>query len=191
MEVNIKNAKDGQIAEVTPNGQLSVRAEVNSQQHFISHEFGQAYQAHGASDTLTAATHTVLHLKNDDPNRDLLISYIRPQLVGANAADTVGDYFEFGFGRTVASGGSAMIPVNMNRKVGSVALVTATIGSPTMAGTFLSMEHWHPGVSGDANSFNKEGSVVLGLNDTFEIRYVSTATAGIARARVTFMMAEE
>ena len=191
MEVNIKNHKTGQLAEVNANGQLEVRSESNSQQHFISHNFGQSYQVHGSTDTLTAATHTVLHIKNTDPGRDLVISYIRLQLVAANASDTLTDYFEFGFKTEVASGGAAVTPINLNKKVGSVALVTATKTSPTMSGTLESLEHWHPKASGDINTFNKDGSIILGLNDTFEIRYISTSTTGIARARITFMMVEE
>jgi hypothetical protein len=140
---------------------------------------------------LDAATHTVLHIKNTDPERDFVISYIRVQLVTANVADALTDYFEFGFGREVASGGSAVIPVNLNKKVGSVSQVIATIGSPVMTGTFESMEHWHPKASGDINTYNKDGSIILGLNDTFEIRYISTSTTGVARARITFMMVEE
>ena len=191
IEVNVKNAANGDTAKVTKNGQVEVRAESNSQQHFISHNFGQAYQVHGASDTLTAATHTVLHIKNKDPERDIVISYIRLQLIAANASDALTDYFEFGFKTEVASGGAAIIPVNLNKKVGSVAQVTATKTSPTMSGTLESLEHWHPKASGDINTFNKDGSIILGLNDTFEIRYVSTSTTGVARARITFMMVEE
>lgn len=191
MEVNIKNHKDGKIAEVTKHNQLRVRAEVNSQQHFVSHNFGQAYQAFGSSDTLTAATHTVLHIKNDDANRDLIISDISLQLVGADASDAITDYFEMGFDRTVSSGGAAMIPVNMNRKVGSVAEATATTTSPTMAGTFVATERWYPQASGEFNEYNKDGSIVLGLGKTFEIRYISTATAGIAEARIAFLMVDE
>jgi hypothetical protein len=190
-EVQIKNHKDGQMASVTPNGQLEVRAESNSQQHFVSHEFGQAYQVHGGTATLTAGTHTVLHIKNTDPERDLVISYIRVQLAGADVADATTDYFEFGFGREVSSGGTEATPVNLNKKVGSVASVTATAVNPTMSGAFESLEHWHPQASGLQNTFNKEGSIILGLNDTFEIRYISTSITGEARARVTFMLVEE
>ena len=37
-------------------------------------------------------------------------------------------------------------------------------------------------------TFNKQGSVIVGQNDTLEIRVVSDHTAGTAYARVTFMM---
>jgi len=190
-EVNIKNASDGSIAQVTPNNQLVVKSESNSQQHYISRNFGQSYQIFGRTGTLTAATTTVLHVKNLDPERDIVISFMRVQLVGANVADSVDDYFEFGFGQEVASGGATVTAVNMNRTVGSQALITGTDSGPTMSGTFVGAERWHPPTSGAANTFNKDGSIILGLGDTFEIRYVGTSTTGIAEARITFMMTDQ
>lgn len=190
-EVTIKNAGDGRMAEVTPSGQLKSSSESLSQQHVISKEFGQAYQAYGRTATLTAGTTTVLHLKNTDPNRDLVVSFIRIQAVGINVSDDVGNYFEFGFGRTVASGGTPATVTNLNRKRGIVASAVATDGSPTMAGTFAGIERWHPAASGEANTFRKDGSIILGLNDTLEIRYVGTSTTGIAEARITFMLVDK
>ena len=191
LEANIKDSSTGRLAKVTENGQLEVRSESVSRAHFISHAFGQAYQTHGRTGTLTAATHTVLHLRNDDPSREMVISSIRVQLIGANASDAITDYFEFGFGRTVSSGGSTAVTTNLNRQVGTVALATTTTGSPTMAGTFASIERWYPAASGEQDIFNEDGAIILGLNDTFEIRYVSTATTGIAEARIEFLMDSE
>lgn len=190
-EVNIKNAADGSIAQVTPNNQLVVKSESNSQQHYISRNFGQAYQIFGRTGTLTAATTTVLHINNNDPERDIVISFMRLQLVGANVADSVDDYFEIGFGRDVASGGSPVTAINMNRKVGSQALITGTDSSPAMSGTFIGTERWHPAASGDSIPLREDGAVILGLGDTFEIRYVGTSTTGIAEARITFMMTDQ
>jgi hypothetical protein len=43
--------------------------------------------------------------------------------------------------------------------------------------------------AGDQVVYNKQGSIILGLNDTFSIKFVSTGT-GTGAARVTFMMLE-
>ena len=119
---------------------------------------------------------------------------MRAQIVGATggAFNSLTNYLEMGFGRTVASGGTPTTPANMNRSSGVVASVTATEGAPTMAGTFAEVgDRWHPTASGEAAVYNKEGSVILGLNDTMELRYVGTHTAGEIFARVTFMMMSE
>jgi hypothetical protein len=194
VEINIKNHSTGVLAGVTDKNQLKVEAESISQQHFISREFGQAYQVIGDTGTLTSGTNTALHLINNDSNRDLIISYIRVQQVGSTTGgsfDDVGNYFSLGFGRTVSSGGSSTTPVNMNSISGAVSDVVATDSSPTMAGTFSEIDRWYPKASGDDKTYNKEGSVVLGLNDTFEVRHVGTFTDGIAYARVSFFMIDK
>lgn len=188
MDINIRNHADGKIAGVTSEHQLQVEAEVHELQHHISRSTGQAYQVRGETDTLTAATIPVLHLRNDDPDRALVISFIRSGVVATNASlPAIAEYFALGFNTTI-SGGTAVTPVNMNRKSGSDALVTATTSTPTSAGTFVEFDRWYPNSNGDRESYNKQGSIILGLNDTIEIRHISTGTAGVSWARITFMM---
>jgi len=191
MDVNIKNSTNGLIAGVTKEHQLRTFAENIPQQHFISKEFGQTFQAFGSTGTLSSGTLTSLHLKNDDPTRLLVVTYIRLQLVGASGGSfaSLDNYSDIGFGRTVSSGGAPMEPTNMNKSSGVVPLVTATETAPTMTGTFVSNgDKWWPSANGTEETYNKAGSLILGLNDTLEIRYVGTHTAGELYSRVTFMM---
>ena len=135
-----------------------------------------------------------MHVINEDPDKDLVVTFLRAQIVGASggAFDALTDFLEFGFGRTVASGGTAMTPVNMNRSSGVAASVTATENNPTMAGTFVSIgDVWHPAAGGETAVYNKNGSVILGLNDTLEVRYIGTHTAGEIECRITFMMIDK
>lgn len=189
MEVNISNHSDGTMAGVTEDYQLKVRAENQSLQHYISLNNGNAYQVEGTA-TVANATTTVLHIKNDDPDNDLVITYIRLQVIdpaGGTAPPAAANYWEMGFDRTVSSGGSAATPTNMNRKVGKVAAVTCTDSGPTMTGTHVNADTQY--VSGESMvSYSKDGSPILGLNDTFEIRLTSDNTSGTAYARVTFLM---
>lgn len=188
MEITIKNHSDGTVAGVTNEHQLQVEAEIHELQHHVSRTTGQSFQVVGVSDTLTAADVTVLHIKNNDPDRKLVVSFIRSGVVAGNASfPTIGDYFSLVFG-TEVTGGTAVEPVNVNRTSGSDALVTVTASTPTATGTAIEFDRWYPNGSGDRNAYNKQGSVILGLNDTIEIRHTSTSTAGIAWARVTFMM---
>ena len=191
MEVNIKNHDNGYLAGVTRDYQLKVQSESLSLQHFISRAYAQTFQVIGRTDTLTAATIPILHIKNDDPDRLLVFSYIRAGIVDSNATlPGVGDYIQLGLGSTVTSG-TAVTPVNVNATSGKVATVTATHSTPTSGGTFTEIDAFYPKADGEQQVWNKDGSVVLGLNDTFEARIVSTATAGIAWARFTFMMLDK
>lgn len=178
----------GFLLGITPQNQAKVVAEVHSLQHHIARHTGQTYQAISIDTGITAKTQTLLHLINTDADKVLVISYMRMQAITDTASKpVVGEFFEIGFGRTVASGGSTTTPVNMNRASGNVAKVTATGIDPTMAGTFTAFDRVYNESSGREYVFNKEGSIILGLNDTIEIRFVS-AGAGEAKARITFMM---
>jgi hypothetical protein len=77
----------------------------------------------------------------------------------------------------------------MNFDSGNVAPATAYEESPVMAGTFTEFDAYYPDGS-TMMVFNKHGSIVLGLNDTLEVRLVSDHTAGVAYARVTGMFKE-
>ena len=140
---------------------------------------------------ITAKTQTLLHIKNTDTTRNCVISFIRFQAITNTASKpVVGEYFEFGFNRTVASGGTVTTPVNMNVGSGNTASVVCTGVDPTMAGTFAAIDRMYHKASGDEYTYNKHGSLILGLNDTFECRLVSAGT-GEAKARITFMMIDK
>jgi hypothetical protein len=55
-----------------------------------------------------------------------------------------------------------------------------------MAGTFTQFDKWYPGAD-QMMTYNKHGSLIIGFNDTLEIRLVTDHTAGNALARVTGM----
>ena len=186
MEINIKNARDGQLAYVTQQGQLFTQAESISQQHFVSRYFGNSYQISAQVNLVNGAA-TVLHIRNNDASRDAVFSYMRMQVVGATTVDDVNNYFSWGTGTTVDSGGSVITPKNMNSISGTAAQVTVTSGA-TMTGTYVESERWYPQSSGQQNTFNKAGAPIMGLGDSAEIRFVGTNTTGIANVRVTFMM---
>ena len=181
----------GYSAKVTKRNQLATYTESASIQHYISANQGQAYQVIGDFATVNNSTHTVLHVKNSDSDRVMVVTYIRVNLLdfaGGTSVPNVATYFDIGFGRTVSSGGTAVTPVNMNRDSGNTASVTATDNNPTMAGTFTEIDRHYVQAEGQEWAYNKEGTVILGLNDTIEIRVTSDHTSGVAYARMSFIM---
>lgn len=186
--VQISNHSDGTLAGITSEHQLLVRAESHELQHHIARHQGQTYQVISIDTGITAKTQTLLHLKNDSATHDMVVSFIRIEAITNTASKpVVGEYFELGYGRTVASGGTAATPVNTNTASGNTAGVTATGIDPTMAGTFTLIDRKYHQANGEETVFNKQGSLVVGQNDTFEIRFLSAGT-GEAKCRVTFMM---
>jgi hypothetical protein len=174
---------------VTEENQGLVQAEIHELQHHISWNNGQAYQIWGTETAIAAATQTILWVRNDSTTQNFIVSYMRLQVAGESggtALTSAENYFQLGFGRTYGSGGTEVTPVNMNQASGNVASLTAYHESPTMAGTFTEFDRWYPG-SDSMQVYNKHGSMILGLNDTIEIRLVSDHTAGHAYARITGM----
>ena len=190
MPIQIQNHTDGTLAGVTPEHQIKSRSESHELQHHVSWLSEEAYQAISVDTGITAATQTLLHVKNTSATKNLVVSFIRFQAITDTAnKPVVGEYFEMGFGRTVDAGGTPAIPVNMNTLSGKVAEATVTGVDPTMAGTFVPIDRWY-NENNNEHKYDKHGSIVLGLNDTFEIRLVS-AGAGEAVCRVTFMMLDK
>ena len=183
-------AGSGRAVKVNRDNNLSVHATSASQQHTNSESKGQAYQAWGLTDTLTSATIPILHLKNTSADKQLVVTFIRFQTIDNNVSAGVGEYFAVGFGRTYSSGGTEMTPVNLNTSSGNKAEATAYQSTPTLAGTNVEIDRAYNKAEGEIVTFNKDGSIVVGPNDTIEFYYVGTSTAGVAYARCSFYMQE-
>jgi len=183
-------AGKGNSARVDDKGRLWVDSKSLSMQHLASHKDGQAYQVMGIS-TLANATVAALHIKNNSSDLDLVVTYIRHQIIdeaGGTALPNASNYLRVAFGRTYASGGAAVTPVNMNKKSGNDADVTAYQTSPTLAGTATEFDRWYTKAEADMHSWNKEGTVILGKNDTMELSYVGDHTSGSIFTRMSFVM---
>jgi hypothetical protein len=172
---------------ITSENQAKVQAEIHELQHHVSWTDGQCYQTIGYESAITNTTQTILHIKNTSSTKNFVVSYMRLQIVGESggtALPAAATFFSLGFGRTYSSGGRSVTPVNMNQTSGNVAALTCYDDSPTLAGTFTEFDNWYPD-SGAMITYNKHGSLILGLNDTMEIRLTTNHTAGTGFARVT------
>lgn len=177
-------------AKVNGDGQLSVIAENQELQHYISRYKGESYQAIATDTGITAQAQTILHLKNNSTTHWLVVSFIRLFAITNTASKPViGEFWEVGVDDLVSSGGTVITPVNVNRNAGSVADVTATgATAPTMSGGFTGLDKWYN--NNTEQAYNKQGSIILPLNGTFSARFTATGT-GQATARITFMMIEK
>ena len=190
MEVRIQNNDDGTVAGVTKGGQLRVIGENHSLPFHISYAQAGVYQF-VAEATLTNGTATVWHIKNTDTTRICVLAEMDAQIIdpaGGTAIPSANTYIDIGFNRTYSSGGSALTPVNQNRTVGKVASVDLYEGAPTMAGTFLETQKWFPDAEASRYTFEERDGLILGLNDTLEMRVISDNTSGTCLSHCTFMM---
>jgi len=190
MEVRIQNNDDGTIAGVTNAGQLRAVSETHSLPFHISYTQAGVYQF-VADATVINGTATVWHIKNTDTTKLLVIAEINAQVVdaaGGTAIPSANTYFEIGFNRTYSSGGTALTLVNQNRTVGKVASIDLYDNAPTLAGTFLQTQKWFPSAEAERYTFEERDSLILGLNDTLEMRIVSDHTSGTALSHCTLML---
>ena len=187
----LDGAGTGQLAHVTGEGQIRVVSEGHSLQHHVSRGFGLSFQVIGSSTHTGGSgsdTYTVLHIQNTSSNLWLVVTYIRVQAILAVTGDE-NDYFSLGFGTEYSLGGSDATPANMNRQSGNAAAATCKQSLDddpiTVTGTFTEFDRWYTdGIS--MTTFNKEGSLILGQNNTLESR-ITTIQDGTFYTRVTFM----
>jgi len=175
----------GYRAGVTDEHQIKVVSESHELQHHVSWLYGQTYQVEGSHTLASSGTKNTLHIKNTSPTRDMVITFVRLQFVGDGTID-VNTYMQYGFGPTYASGGAVITSVNMNRTSANAAEATCYDDNLVTAGTFIPVDTWYCDAS--QIRYEKQGSIILGLNDTFMSRLITDQTAGIAYTRVTFNM---
>ena len=190
IDIQIKNNDDGKTASVTPDYQLKVSAENHELQHYMAITHGQTYQVEYIDTGITAKTQAILHLKNTDPTRNMVISYLRLQAITAGTYPSTGEMWKLCLNETYTSGGTVLIPTNTFQKSGKAAVAEVYGNDPTLGGTPLVLDSQAPKDNGQEISYNKHGSIILGLNDTLTIKYISAST-GWAKARLTFVMSDE
>ncbi len=179
-------------AKVDSNKRIWVDAKHTSAQHAVSANKQLAFQVIGTA-TLSSGTVVALHIKNTDANRNMVLSYIRHQIIDPSGGTTfpnVSNYFSIRLNRTYSSGGSAVVPVNMY--AGSANLASATIyaDNPTLAGTAGEFDRWYTKSECDMNTFNKEGSLVIPPNGNIEFSYIGDQTGGTIYVRASFYYEE-
>ena len=180
----------GSLAQVTDERRLSVTSKNEPLQHSISVEYQQAYQCLGFT-TLANGTVTAIHLKNTSSTENMIVTYIRHQIIdpaGGTAFPNSSNYYSMRLGRIYSSGGTVAIPVNLFAGTGNIAGVIAYQESPVLSGSALEIDRQYTKAAGDMNSFNKEGSLIIPPNQTMEISYVGDQTSGTIYTRVSFLM---
>lgn len=181
----------GYQAGVNKRNQLNTASVNASLQHDASVSFGKAFQVAGTHTVTGAGTSTVLTLLNNSDTDLLVGTYLRPQ-VASLAGGTFGTatYLSLNFGGRYSSGGTAVTPVNMNKTSGVTAPVTSYGNNPTLTGTLTEFDRWYPEQATDSFVYNKEGTLILGVNDSVTFRFITDHTSGLLRMRMSFYLKE-
>jgi hypothetical protein len=179
----------GYFAEVDENHHVLVKAFTASAQSRASQEDGSAYQVlSGAVDIATSAQEILL-LKNTSETKNVIITYIRVETIGAAAA-TETAFLTVNLGGVYTSGGDAVTPVNVNTGSSSVADVVAYSGTTAIvASGYSEIDRYYE--ANNQITYNKEGAVVLDTNGVLSINHIGSDTNGAIHARISFYMTEK
>lgn len=180
---------NGNTAAVDDNRRVQTAAKSSSLQHIVSEEAQQAYQASGSC-ALAVGNEIALHVKNISTNRNMIVTFIRAQVIDITGFAEAATYVTFNSGQTVASGGTPVTPTNMYIGHSNAAEVTATSGASaiTEGGTAVEFDRWHPEKDADKEKWNKDGALIVPPQQSIDVMVTSGTAAGNLHARISFIM---
>jgi len=173
----------GNEAKVDVENRLHTTSVSQSNQHHVSISESGSYQVSGEISIGTSDT-GILYLENTSDTHDLVVTFIRVMSIGAAAASSAA-YFTLNVGGSYTSGGAAIVPTNM--KVGSSTTASATAydgTTPLVLANFTEIDRNYEANS--MQSYNKDGSIVLGKGNSIAINHKGSTVAGEAYARISF-----
>ena len=173
----------GYLTRVKKNNRLTVEASGRSGQAITSLETGLSFQA-SAEQAIGTTDVPILYLENNSNTHHMVITYVRIMSAGAAALSTAA-YFTVKLGDSYTSGGANVTPTNVNQISGNVAAAVCKDGSSSLTvagGTEIDKNY----SVNKMESYNKEGSIVLGSGDSISIWHKGSTVAGNAYGRISF-----
>jgi hypothetical protein len=175
---------------ITNKFRMKVEASTRSAQARASIEDGTAFQVIAGDVDIAASEQNVLVIKNNDKTDKIVVTYIRLFSIGA-AADNVDAYFTIALGGGYTSGGTALVPKNVNTASGVKALnidcYDGTV-AVVLSGTQDKIDKTFK--MNDMNTYNKEGAVVIAPGGMLTVKHKGSTAAGVASARVSFYLTD-
>lgn len=185
----------GNLAYVDDDQYLRVAEKGGTYEHWHSEYKESAYSALFSHVTLNNATENVAFLQNDNANgRFISVWGIRVQVLdyaGGTAPPSSTFYFDVVKDLTYASGGTAVVPRNLNASSGKSAVVTCYEGTSsdiTPAGTAVVLEKHFVEAEGKPQELLTRGSLLLGQGKGITVRCTTDNTSGKAYVTILFVL---
>lgn len=179
---------NGRYAAVDNLNRLAVSSISLPRQHFVSKVDNNSFQVIGTA-TPANGTVNVLHLANNTSDRTYTLTYVRSQVIdaaGGTAFPNASNYWQMGFGLSYASGGSAVSSVNLFAGSSKTPGAISYDSNPTLSGTFDEIDRYYFKADGDAETYSKDGSVIIPPGRSLTARFVGDNTAGTLYTRFSF-----
>jgi hypothetical protein len=185
-EISLKDGSGNSYGlKIDSDARAHTRALALSHQHVVSSADQRAYQV-SSSKAIAASEIKMLLLKNTSDTRELIVSYIRLETIGA-AASNASAYWRIYLGGDYSSGGTATTPTNMF--VGSAisaegTFYDATASTIVTSGSPVEIDRTYR--ANELITYRKEGSIVLPKNGVLTVSWTGSTAAGTANCRVSF-----
>ena len=186
----IRDPRNGDGAHIDGSYRLYVNAKSSPLQHIISEEEESAYQVEGEA-TWVAATgaQNVLFLTNTSKTKNIIVTYIRLQAITDLTLPNAGSFFTVEKDENYSSGGTEVTSANMNVGSANTASSTSYNDNPILSGTSVQLDKWRPKASGDVQSYNKEGVLILKPSKSIKISFTPAAShTATVYARISYIM---
>ncbi len=183
----------GELVKVGDSNRLHVRSKNLPLQHAVSEDDQLAFQVSGTA-SLSSGTTTVLHLTNESPSKNIVVTYIRFQILdesGGTAIPNASNYFQVSHGRSYSSGETEIEPRNVFVGSGVVSNVLSHTDSPTLSGTAVELDRWYPKAAGEMYRYNKEGALIIPPSKELELSFIGDQTGGTIYGRISYIMESE
>lgn len=183
-------AGTGSKMKVGKDQKARVRSVQESLQHDVSFNENQAYQLFSTTTITGSGRYVGLFLKNESQTRELVLNYVRAQLITASnqeALPSETDYYYMGHKRTYQANGVTGSAVNVAFGSTNSSTTTIYVNNPTLEGTLEEAERLYL-YDRSIQTFRKEGAVVVLPGQTMELGYVSSASTGSFYIRISFIM---
>jgi hypothetical protein len=192
MGLTIDDGLGSGVSAQVVNSRLRTFSVASSLTNYMSIDQESVYTVTGVY-TFAGAAATVypLFIRNDDSNLYLIMDTISVQainLTGGTVLPNAGAYFSIGFTQTYSSGGTDVVPINLNRTSTNVANGLFKQGNPSLAGTFVEAYRVYPIASSVLTEpvIARGDDIILGRSKSLSIRYVSDNTSGVVMTAIKF-----
>ena len=152
-------------AKVDDHNKLMTRAVVSTELGYHSEEDGAAFSWTASADI--NATDSILWLRNDDPNRNLIVENVS---VSSDAASSWFVYCPV----NVTPDGTVVTGVNLNRTSGNVAL--ATCHRDNTSAVLANYIYYGHSMAAETKTFSMHGALVLGYLDCVAVDVTTEPT---------------
>ena len=177
----------GYLASVTACNRLLTDSVSKNVEFVISKDFGNMYNISTTCE-ISAGNNHILYIKNNDPNRNLVVSEIKFQIINSTDLPNINNYLSLTFNPTLNTIGTTVNSINLRQGSGNIADITSYSCPDVTLDSNLEAFRVCPN-NNELYTLDKRGSIMLNHNDSLVFTYNSNNDTGHILLNMLFGMA--